>query len=228
MKTILLPEVRLANVSLRSAVDTLKQLSQQHDRRSPKGDRGINLILRSPEDDAPGFLGLSGPATPVDPAAPNLDARPADYNAPLLETTPLITYAATKVTVQEVVAAIARLAGYHVDVQPYFVSIQKDAPPEQLFTREWKIPPDAMERMRTSPQAEAEKRTGIADRERAKAWLTGSGPTFNGQASSVYIVRSSRLIVRDTEENLREIDKRIAAYWREHAAAEKARKAKRR
>jgi general secretion pathway protein D len=221
MKTILLPEVRLAHVSLRSAVDTLKQLAQQHDRHSPKGDRGINLILRSPEDEAPATAGSV-------PDIPGLDARPADDNSPLLKTPPLITYAATKVTVHEAAAASARQAGYHVHVQPYAVLIQKNAPPEQLLTWEWIIPPNALPQPLTSQQSEAEKRTGVEDRESAKHWLTSSGVTFHDRASAVYITRTHRLIVRDTEEKLREVDERIAAYWREHAAAEKAKKAKRR
>ena len=44
--------------------------------------------------------------------------------------------------------------------------------------------------------------TGIADRESAKNWLIANGVQFNGNASAVYIVKSSRLIVRNTQDQL--------------------------
>ena len=97
METIVLHEISLVNVSLKSAVETLKKLSWKHDRRSPAKVRGVNLILRNPEDEAPKtadsvseILGLSAP-----PAAP-VNSTPTP-----LPTEPLITYSATKVTVQQ-------------------------------------------------------------------------------------------------------------------------------
>jgi hypothetical protein len=213
LETIVLPKINLVNVSLKSAVETLKQLSQQNDRRSPKGKRGVNLLLREPEaaapEPAPGLPGLEpAPAAPkvVEPAAPE----------------PRITYDATQVTLQQALTAIVAQAGYHVDLQAYAVLIQEDAPPEELFTREWKIPPELIPHKPFALQTEEEKRTGIVDRESGKYWLIGSGVTFNGAASAIYIVRTSRLIVRNTEERLREIDEQIEAARRAHAAAEKA------
>ena len=48
--------------------------------------------------------------------------------------------------------------------------------------------------------------SGIADRESAKNWLISNGVQFNGQASAIYIVSSSRLIVRNTQDQLDLID----------------------
>jgi hypothetical protein len=215
LETIVLPEINLVDVSLKSAVETLKQLSQKHDRRSSAKERGVNLLLRSPEDEAPET------GTPV-PGIPGLDAPPKIPEPSPATPEPRVTYAAKKVTLKEAINAIVGLAAYHVDIQPYAVCIQKDAPPEELFTREWKIPPELIPRTPTGPRSEEEMRTGIAHREHAKDWLVSGGVTFNGAASSIYIVRSSRLIVRDTEENLRKLDEQIEAARRAHAAAEKA------
>jgi general secretion pathway protein D len=96
---------------------------------------------------------------------------------------------------------------------------------EVLVTKEWKIPPDLIPRngagvtasamsapipaAGTGPGAgnDASKGgSGIADRESAKNWLMANGVQFNGNASAVYIVKSSRLIVRNTQEQLDLVD----------------------
>ncbi len=114
-------------------------------------------------------------------------------------------------------------------VEPYAVSVVPITEnTDVLITKEWKIPPDLIPRTPGAggPQASALSApvaaagaagggaasdatrggSGIADRESAKNWLIANGVTFNGSASAVYIVRSSRLIVRNTQDQLDLID----------------------
>jgi Mg-chelatase subunit ChlD len=44
--------------------------------------------------------------------------------------------------------------------------------------------------------------TGVADRESAKNWLLANGVTFNGGASAIYIPKTNRVIVRNTQDQL--------------------------
>jgi len=218
MQTIVLPAVTMTDVSLKDAIGTLRELSVRHDTRSPRSSRGVNIVLRRPEpEDPPG-----GAA-----AVPDLDALPADHRPSLHQTEPLITYTATKVPLLTAIEAVAKLGQHHVNVQTYAVCIQKAAPPETLITREFLVPPTGLPRAASSP-AEALDRIGMAEQESAKKWLVSSGVTFNGEASAIYIARTRRVIVRDTEKRLQEIEKQNEAAWREYYAAEKAKKGKRR
>jgi general secretion pathway protein D len=117
-----------------------------------------------------------------------------------------------------------KIDAYAVSVVPLTEST------DVLVTKEWKVPPDMIPhkagaagndgalnmRAFTSRgggvRGDATKgQVGITDRETAKAWLMGQGVAFDGQASAVYIVKSSRLVVRNTQDQLDLIDQIIAA-----------------
>jgi general secretion pathway protein D len=106
-------------------------------------------------------------------------------------------------------------------VEPYAVSVVPlGVSTEVLVTREWKVRPDLIPRVPAAPggggapgfgapaaPGDATKGgSGIADRESAKAWLISQGVQFNGAASAIYIVTNSRLIVRNTQDQLELID----------------------
>src|SRR5260221_7621279 len=81
-------------------------------------------------------------------------------------------------------------------MEPYAVVIVPVTENTDVFiTKEWKIPPDLI------------PRTGVGtDRESAKNWLTSNGVQFNGNASAIYMPQTSRLIVRNTQDQLDLID----------------------
>ena len=118
-------------------------------------------------------------------------------------------------------------------VEPFAVSVVPlSEPTDVLVTKEWKIPPDLIPRTPGAGGAAAgalaapaftaggaagaagggaaadatRGGSGIADRESAKNWLIANGVVFNGAASAIYIVRSSRLIVRNTQDQLDLVD----------------------
>jgi hypothetical protein len=97
-----------------------------------------------------------------------------------------------------------------------------------LVTKEYKIRPDLIPRApatvnplnlgptragRGAAPGDATKgQKGIADQESAKNWLVSNGVQFNGpNASAVYLPGSSRLIVRNTQEQLDLLDTIVEA-----------------
>jgi general secretion pathway protein D len=81
---------------------------------------------------------------------------------------------------------------------------------DTIITKEWKIPRDLIPGVPPDP-AKAPAGAGDSDnrkvdRETPKNWLIANGVTFEGAAAAVYIVRSSRLVVRNTQDQLDLVD----------------------
>jgi general secretion pathway protein D len=144
-----------------------------------------------------------------------------------------ITISLSNIPLREALKYVTNLANLKFKVEAYAVSVVPiTESTDVLVTKEWKIPPDLIPRTPgpgggggsalTAPAfgagagggagaGDASKGgSGIADRESAKNWLMANGVTFNGQASAIYIVKSSRLIVRNTQDQLDLIDTIIA------------------
>jgi general secretion pathway protein D len=174
----------------------------------------------------PGIPGLDQPPTHATPAAAPSPATAADNPADARVTVSLIN-----IPLIEALKYVTGLAGLKFKVEPYAVSVVPVTEnTDVLITKEWKIPPDLIPRNSggggnagatlsapafgarggagaSAASGDATKGTsGIADQESAKNWLISNGVTFNGPASAIYIVRSSRLIVRNTQDQLDLID----------------------
>jgi general secretion pathway protein D len=144
-----------------------------------------------------------------------------------------ITVSLTNIPLVEALRYVTGLANLKFKVEPYAVSVVPlSEPTDVLVTKEWKISPDLIPRTpgaggaaasalaapaftargAGAAQGDATKGTvGIADRETAKNWLIANGVQFNGNASAIYIVKSSRLIVRNTQDQLDLVDQIISA-----------------
>ncbi len=168
----------------------------------------MNVVLKlensnempAPPAGVPGIPGLDAPPSPV---APPGFVSPADAR---------ITVSLTNIPLREALKYVTSLANLKFKVEPYGVIIVPlSESSEVLVTKEWKIPPDLIPRTpgaanRSGTAGATKGGSGIADRESAKNWLMANGMTFNGQASAVYIVGSSRLIVRNTQDQLDLLD----------------------
>ena len=171
----------------------------------------------------PGIPGLdNGPAPGAAPAAAVAGApagatvNPADAR---------ITVSLANIPLIEALKYVTGLANLKYKVEPYAVSVVPVTEnTDVLITKEWKIPPDLIPRTPGAGGAPANALaapvaaagagggraagdatlggSGIADRESAKNWLIANGVQFNGNASAVYIVKNSRLIVRNTQDQL--------------------------
>ncbi len=179
---------------------------------APAGVPGIPGLDAAPAVPAPGGAPAAAPGAFVNPA----DAR--------------ITVSLSSIPLREALKYVTSLANLKFKVEAFAVSIVPlTESTEVLVTKEWKIPPDLIPRTPGAAGAgggglsapafgaaaggggaaagdASRGGSGIADRESAKNWLIAQGVTFNGQASAVYIVRSSRLIVRNTQDQLDLID----------------------
>jgi general secretion pathway protein D len=177
----------------------------------------------APPPGIPGIPGLEAApgapgAAPAMPGAPaGAVANPADAR---------ITVSLTNIPLIEALKYVTGLANLKFKIEPYAVSVVPlSEPTDVLVTKEWKIPPDLIPRTPGAGGAEANALqapaftargaggaagatdatkggSGIADRESAKNWLIANGVTFNGAASAMYIVKTSRLIVRNTQDQL--------------------------
>jgi general secretion pathway protein D len=194
---------------------------------SPAAALGAPGAPAAPPPGIPGIPGLE--AAPGAPAAPGgaapaaVGGNPGDVR---------ITVSLTSIPLIEAIKYVTGLANLKFKIEPYAVSIVPlSEPTDVLVTKEWKIPPDLIPRMPgaagndgalSAPaftsrggggvRGDTTKGTpAITDRESAKNWLIANGVTFNGAASAIYIVRSSRLIVRNTQDQLDLVDQIISA-----------------
>ena len=109
-----------------------------------------------------------------------------------------ITVSLSNIPLIEALKYVTGLANLKFKVEPYAVSVvPQSVNTDSVITKEWKVRPDLIPNV---------KRGDAADRESAKEWLVSNGVQFNGNASAIYIAASSRLIVRNTQDQLDLID----------------------
>jgi len=224
---IIIPKLDFREATIREAVEFLKRKSVELDVDSPAGERGVNIVLKL--EGASGGAGATEAAPAGVPAGiPGLDPAPATIPAaaaaaPFVSPADAhITVSLTNIPLREALKYVVGLANLKFKVEPYAVSVvPMSENTEVLVTKEWKIAPDLIPRTPgaagaaggalaapafgaggATPADASKGGSGIADRESARNWLIANGVTFNGQASAVYIVRSSRLIVRNTQDQL--------------------------
>ena len=226
LERIIIPKLEFREATIREAVDFLKKKSVDLDPDDPK--TGVNIVLKleggtnvvapGPESAAPASAipGLDAPA-PAAAAATVALGNPADAR---------ITVSLSNIPMIEALKYVTGLANLKFKVEAYAVSIvPQSVSTDIVITKEWKVRPDLIPRSATAGEGggglaapafgaakgagagDATKgSSGIADRESAKSWLISNGVQFNGTASAIYIVSSSRLIVRNTQDQLDLID----------------------
>ena len=222
LERIIIPKLDFKEATIREAVDYLKRKSIELDPDEPK--TGVNIVLKL---DVGPSVGVEAPAAaPAVSAIPGLDAAPAPTAvAPAASlgnpADTRITVALSNIPMIEALKYVTGLANLKFKVEAYAVSVvPQSASIETVLTKEWKVRPDLIPRSATAGEGggglaapafgaakpgagDATKgSSGIADRESAKNWLISQGVLFNGNASAIYIVSSSRLIVRNTQDQL--------------------------
>src|SRR5205807_4954707 len=184
-----------------------------------------------PVEPAPSPLTAASPGTRAPPATP-VPARPVD--APALVAAPTISQAEARITITlnqiplgEALRYIASQAGLKVKVEPYAVSIipisEQSA---DLITKEYRVLPGFIsstvnvgvsalnQPARAATGAggtgkDTQETTGghqLVNREGAKEFLESQGVPFPPGASANFLPQSSRLVVRNTADNLELVD----------------------
>lgn len=117
-----------------------------------------------------------------------------------------ITIDLSNIPLREALDYITRLANLKIKVDPYAVLIVPlSEPTDTLITKEYRVPPgfiSSMPAAAPAPGFGAES----AVRSRAKDFLESQGVQFPPGASANFLASSSRLIVRNTQENLDLVD----------------------
>ncbi len=105
-----------------------------------------------------------------------------------------ITVSLTNIPLIEALRYITGLANLKFKVETFGILIvPQSVNTDVIVTKEWRVPRNLI------PGSES-------DREATKNWLIANGVQFNGAASAIYIPSTSRLIVRNTEDQLDLID----------------------
>jgi general secretion pathway protein D len=177
LNNIIIPQIEFIDVTIREAIDFVKQQAARLDTSEPDpAQRGINIVLL------------------LDPAAQ--EAAALSRITLNLRNAPLGT----------ILDIIAESAGLKTKIEPYAVAIVPlDAATDVLITKEYTVPPSFVNRGPDSGGA-ADPTAALTTRAGAREFLESMGVTFPEGASAQFIPSNSKLIVRNTPNNLTLID----------------------
>ncbi len=201
---IIIPELQFRDATIREAIDFLKQRSADLDTAEPDlAQRGVNIVLKL--DGSSGGTGI--------PGLGGAGASMADRR---------VTLSLRNVPLREALRYITNLADLKYKIDPYAVSVvPQSEPTDILVTKEYRVPPSFISSVPSSAAASETaslfgggtslsgttgSTTRIAERATALAFLQSAGVQFPTGASATFVPSSSRLIVRNTQENLDLVD----------------------
>ncbi len=225
LNRIIIPRVEFRDATVPEAVEFLKKKSRELDVMETNPDRkGVNIVLQL---DSPG--GFSAPAHA--PAAPDagiagLDAAPPvepSLTPALPSVNPSearITLSLNNVPLAEVLRYITQLANLKVKIDPYAVAIVPvTVITDMLLTKEYKVPPGFLtnapagnESAGPSPtMPSGNEGSKMGTRLSAKVLFESHGVQFPPGASATFVPANSRLLVRNTQDQLDLIDTIVEA-----------------
>jgi general secretion pathway protein D len=232
LNTIIIPKLEFREASIREAIDFLKQKSVALD--PDPVNKGVNIVLRLENGaggSAPPAAAPAAPAAGVIPGLVDPPGGPAAAPAAIPAVDPneaRITIALTNVPLGEALRYVTNLAGLKYKVEQYAVSVVPlSTPIDTLITKEWKVPPGFLSSAPTTgggadplaapagaagaPDPTRGTGSSIAKRLEARDYLTAAGITFPPGSSAIFLPSSSRLIVKNTQENLDAIEAIVEA-----------------
>ena len=118
-----------------------------------------------------------------------------------------VTLDLANLPLREALTYITNLANLKFKIEPYAVLIVPlSEPTDTLVTKEYRVPPGFITATPTGAGAGETGGAGVAAQSGAKIYLESQGVQFPDGASANFIASSSRLIVRNTQENLDLVD----------------------
>ncbi len=220
---IIIPNIEFRSTTISDAVEFLRQEARRLNQEPDPAKRDINIFLKLPTAGARPAAPTAAPA-PIDATAiPGLPSDATAAQAPLATANSRITLTMSNLPLSEALRYVASQAGLKVKVEPYAVSIvpvtdQTDA----LITADFRVPPNFISNSTTGGTSGALQQEAVSAqggggggtrdntgagtvtiaRQDAKTFLEASGVTFPPGASATYIASTSRLVVRNTQENV--------------------------
>lgn len=227
LNRIIIPKIEFNEVSIREAIDFLKQKSRELDTtESDPAKQGVNIVLKLESSAAGVIVPAAAPA--ADLGIPGIDAPPAAGLAPAAAfgaaqpgSAP-ITLQLQNVPLGEALRYVTSLANLKFKVEPYAVSVVPlTENTDQILTKDYRVSPGMFSSAPAAPTggvtatptfgAVGGDATGagssLAGSANAQEFLTQRGVQFPGGASAYYLPQSSRLIVRNTPANLDLVDR---------------------
>ena len=230
LNTIIIPRIEFRDASVREAIEFLRQQAEAND-PATEGRKGVDIVLRLTTLGQPLETGVAPSATtgvPHDKPAPAVPPVPAT-TIPAPSTPPAdarITITLNEIPLAEALRYIATQAGLKVKVEPYAISIIPiSEQSNDLLTKEYRVPPGfisgslsgSASSLNQPASAKAsgtgkdtQESTGgrlLINREGAKEFLESQGVSFSVPGSSAnFLPQTSRLIVRNTADNLELVD----------------------
>jgi general secretion pathway protein D len=209
LNTIIIPKIDLNDSPVSEAVDYLKQKSIEED----PSKKGVNIFLKLNDQNTAG-----APSLPAQPVIPGTTTPPA---LPIQGAEPHVTLALANVPLYVALDYISKLANLKLKIDPYAVSIVPlSEPTDILVTKEYQvpptfIPPKPLNANAGLPQAGTAASTAnlprVAGRYNAQDYLASQGVEFPTGASANYLPSGSKLVVRNTRDNIDQIDALVDA-----------------
>ena len=208
LNSIVIDKIDLSDSPISEAVEYLKQKSVSLD----PNKKGVNIFLKLPQP------GTSVPSAPPATGAPG--TQPPAPAAPSTE--PHLTLSLNHVPLYVALDYIAKLSNMKLKIDPYAVSIVPlSEPTDVLLTKEYQvpptfIPPKSLDATGGLPQPGSSgvpdpNKARVAQRMDAKDYLVSQGVEFPPGASANYLAAGSKLVIRNTRDNIDVIDSLVDA-----------------
>lgn len=229
LNSIIIPKIEFRDASIREAIDFVREQAAADD-PSTEEKKGVDIVLRTtslgrPETSA----SMPFPESTPTPHSATVEPTPVSMAKPaatsVSATDSRITITLTQIPLGEALRYIASQAGLKVKIEPYAVSIIPiNEQSNDLFTKEYRVPPsfigssvnigaNPLDRPATHTTGgsgkDTQETTGgqqLVKRQTALDFLKDQGVPFPTGASANFLPQSSRLVVRNTEENLELVD----------------------
>lgn len=203
LNSIIIPKIDLSDSPVSEAVEYLKQKSKEQDPEK----KGVNIFLK---------LGQSSPV--VTPGTSSQSTAPVP-STPAGE--PHVSLSLSNVPLYVALDYISKLANLKLKIDTYAVSIVPlSEPTDVMVQKEYQVPPTFIPPKTLEggalPQPGASgvpdpNKSRVAQRQDAKDYLVSQGVEFPPGASANYIASGSKLVVRNTRDNMDLIESLVDA-----------------
>ena len=240
LAAIIIPNIEFHSTTISDAIEYLRQESRRLDTDPDADSRGVNIFLKLPGGGTapraaapvvdPTAAAIPGLPAGADTAGAGGTLTPTSVTA---TGSSRITLTLTRIPLLEALKYVAQQAGLKVKVEPYAVSIVPiSEQTDVLVTADFRVPPNFISNSttgggvgggalnQTAVSAQGGGAGGTTDnagagtvtisRQDAKTFLEASGVTFPPGSSATYLPSTSKLVVRNTQENIDLIESLVA------------------
>ena len=212
LNTTIISKIELSDSPMSEAIEYLKQKSKDQD----PAKKGVNIFLKLGQ---PPATQASTTSTLSSPLPAGSGATPVATSSAASE--PHITISLSNVPLYVALEYIAKLANLKLKIDPFAVSVVPlSENTDEMLTKEYKVPPTFIKQKSLDgsalPQPGASgvpdpNKARVAQRQDAKEFLADQGIEFPLGASANYIATGSKLVVRNTRDNIDLLDSLVDA-----------------